>query len=590
MTSREWRYFWLRFGLVAVALVFLARLFFVQIVEHGKYVREANAMRIKQYELLAKRGEVYFMDGDNKVSPAILNERTWTIFVDPSFIIKNAGTNGVKTKEYVQEKLTEVLGDNLIVKWSKVWENEDNMYVEIAKQIDYDTVVKIKELGLKGVGRKETSRRVYPNGTMAAQLLGFMNAEGTASGVEGALNDRLTGTNGSLKTVTDVNEIPISIGNDNIEVPAQNGESIVLTIDENIQRKVDDVLENVVKRYGGGIAAASAIVMQPTTGKVWAMANYPTYNPEQYWKETDANVYVNRVTETPYEPASVCKPFTYAAAIDTGKLNPDSTYVNSGSTVVGDRTIRNAYSTADVLGTLTFRKALDYSLNTGSVEVLRRIGDGNITKSARKTLYNYYHDIFGLGERTGIELFEAKGTIISPEDSEGNAVRYANMTFGQGLNPTMIQVAAAFSSLINGGDYYTPTVIEGTYENGALVRSAGKLPVRRTVTKATSTEMRRMLEEVREHNGGKNDPAGYSVGVKTGTAETLDANGRYTSAKTIAGTLGFGGSAADGALPEYVIMIRLDGNRLLWGAIDAIPVFTEISNFMLEYLRIAPQI
>lgn len=589
MTSREWRYFWLRFGLVSVALIFLARLFFVQIVEHGKYVREANAMRIKQYELLAKRGEVYFMDGDNKVSPAILNERTWTIFVDPSFIIKNAGTNGVKKKEYVQEKLTEVLGDSLIVSWDKVWSNEDNMYVEIAKQIDYDTVVKIKELGLKGVGRKETSRRVYPNGTVAAQLLGFVNAEGTASGVEGALNQRLTGTNGMLKTVTDVNEIPISVGNDNIEVPAKNGENIVLTIDENIQRKVDGILKGVVDRYGGGIAAASAIVMQPTTGKVWAMANYPTYNPEQYWKETDANVYVNRVTETPYEPASVCKPFTYAAAIDSGKLNPDSTYVNTGTTKVGDRTIKNAYSTADIMGNLTFRKALDYSLNTGSVEVLRRMGDGNITKSARKLLYNYYHDIFGLGEKTGIELFEAKGMIVSPDDQEGNAVRYANMTFGQGLNPTMIQVAAGFSSLINGGDYYAPTVIAGTYENGELKPASAKLPVRRTVTKATSNEMRHMLEEVREHNGGKNDPVGFSVGVKTGTAETLK-NGYYTSEKTIAGALGFGGSKADGALPEYVVMVRLDGNRLLWGATDAIPVFTEISNFMLEYLRVAPQI
>jgi len=576
--------------LVAVALVFLARLFFVQIVEHGKYIREANAMRIKQYELLAKRGEVYFMDGDNKVSPAILNERTWTIFVDPSFIIKNAGTNGVHDKEYVQEKLTEILGDGLIAKWDKVWENEDNMYVEVAKQVDYDTVVKIKELGLKGVGRKETSRRVYPNGSMAAQLLGFVNAVGTASGVEGALDKRLTGSNGMLKTVTDVNEIPISIGNDNIEVPAKNGENIVLTIDENIQRKVDGVLKNVVDRYGGGIAAASAIVMQPTTGKVWAMSNYPTYNPEQYWKEKDPNVYVNRVTETPYEPASTCKPFTYAAAIDTGALNPDSTYVNTGATVVGDRTIKNAYSAADVLGTLTFRKALDFSLNTGSVEVLRRMGGGEITKAARKTLYNYFHDIFGLGERTGIELFEAKGTVISPEETEGNAVRYANMTFGQGLNPTMIQMAAGFSSLINGGEYYTPTVIAGTYSDGKLTRDSAKLPVRRTVTKATSKEMRRMLEDVRAQNGGKRDPAGFSVGVKTGTAETLDANGRYTSAKTVAGALGFGGSKADGALPEYVIMVRLDGNMLLWGSSDAIPVFTEISNFMLEYLRVEPQI
>ena len=150
------------------------------------------------------------------------------------------------------------------------------MYYEIAKNVDYDTVVKIKDMNLRGVGRKETSKRVYPAKNLAAQVLGFINAEGVGSGVEGALNDRLVGTNGMLKTVTDVNEIPLSIGDENIEVAAKDGENIVLTIDENIQRKVEKVLEKTVSESNGGVSAASAIIMQPTTGKVWAMGNYPT--------------------------------------------------------------------------------------------------------------------------------------------------------------------------------------------------------------------------------------------------------------------------------------------------------------------------
>lgn len=591
MTSREWRYFCLKTGLVAMALVFLARLFFVQIVEHGKYVSEANQMRIKQYELLAKRGTVYFMDGD-KVTPAIMNERTWTIFVDPSFIMKNTGVNGVRSKEEVQEKLTEILGDRIIVKWDKVWENQDNMYVEIAKGVDYETVVKVKSAELKGVGRKETSRRVYPNGKLGAQMLGFVNAEGTASGVEGALDDQLKGENGLLKTVTDVNEIPISVGDDNIEIPAKDGENVVLTIDANVQRKVEQELEKAYKNHNGGIKAASALVMDPRNGKVLAMANYPSYNPEQYWKETDANVYVNRVAETPYEPASVCKPFTYAAAIDLGKLNPDSTYNNTGTTKVGDRIINNAYGTSKRVGIITFREALDYSLNTGSVEVLRKIGNGDITKDARKTLYSYLHDGFGLGKRTGVEVFEAKGTIISPEEEDGNAVRYANMTFGQGMNLTMLQVAAGFSSLVNGGEYYQPTVIAGSYVDGKFTPAAAKLPTHRSIKESTSAEMRKMLQEVRtkESYGGPTDLPGFYVGMKTGTAETLNANGYYTSDKTVAGALGFGGSKEKGALPEYVVMVRLDGNTLLWGSLDAVPVFAEISNFMLQYLRIQPKL
>ena len=589
MNSRKWRYFWLKLGIVAVALVFLAKLFFVQIVEHERYVREANAMRVKQYELLAKRGEVYFMDGKKDVAPAILNERTWTVFVDPNFIMKNAGSNGVLDNKKVQEKLVEILGDKIIVKWDDVWANKDNMYVEVAKGIDYETVSKIKDANLRGVGRKETSRRVYPAGKVGAQLLGFVNAEGVGSGVEGALGERLAGKNGMLKTVTDVNEIPLSVGDENIEIPAQNGENIVLTIDTNIQRNVDRILEKTVTSSNGGIRAASALVMEPTTGKVWAMSNYPTYNPEEYWNEKDPNVYVNRVAETPYEPASVCKPFTYATAINEGKLNPDATYYNSGSTEVDDRTINNAYGTSSRVGTITFRKALDYSLNTGSIEVLRYLGGGSITKNARSTLYNYLHDRFGLGQKTGFELNEATGLIISPEDAEGNAVRYANMTFGQGMNLTMLQVAAGFSSLINGGDYYTPTVIAGTYEDGGLNAAEAKQPVRKTISAGTSAEMRKMLQEVRSENGGANDLPGYRIGVKTGTAETLDQYGNYTSKKTNASALGFGGLNSDDELPEYVVMVRLDGETLLWGSQNAVPVFTEISNYLLQYLRMQPK-
>jgi cell division protein FtsI/penicillin-binding protein 2 len=189
-------------------------------------------------------------------------------------------------------------------------------------------------------------------------------------------------------------------------------------------------------------------------------------------------------------------------------------------------------------------------------------------------------------------LNEAQGIIISPDDpsGEGNAVRYANMTFGQGMNLTMLQVAAGFSSLINGGDYYTPTVIAGTYNNKKFEAAAPKAAVRKTISSGTSAEMRKMLQEVRSENGGQNDLSGYRIGVKTGTAETINPEtGQYWSGKTNVGALGFGGSNTDDALPSYVIMVRLDGEKLLWGSLDAIPVFTEISNYMLQYLRIEPK-
>ena len=204
-------------------------------------------------------------------------------------------------------------------------------------------------------------------------------------------------------------------------------------------------------------------------------------------------------------------------------------------------------------------------------------------------LYSYLTDNFGLGKKTGIELNDAPGIIISPEEDEGNAVRYANMTFGQGMNLTMVQVASAFSSLVNGGKYYQPTIIAGTMNNGAFYRDDNKDAVRQTISESTSAQMRSMLEEVRANEVPKSgDKAGYKIGIKTGTSETYDASGKYTSDATIASVIGYGRKNVEGSIPEYVVMVRLDGSSLLWGSLDAVPVFTEISNYLLEYLRIEP--
>ena len=576
--SQSARYVLLRLVPAAMLFVFGAKLFFVQIVEHDRYVSEANSMRIQQRELIAKRGQIYMMTGPDKTVPLVMNERTWTIFVDPSY---------VDDKNKVQVELGKILGNQMTTTWDKVWANMENMYVEVAQNVNYDTVTAVKEANLKGVGRKETSRRVYPYGSLAAQVVGFVNANGVGSGIEGSMNKRLTGKNGMLKTVTDVNLVPLSIGDDNIEIPARNGEDIVLTLDENIQRKAEKVLQATIDGANGSIKNGSVLIMNPNNGRIWAMANYPTFDPSEYYKVTDASLFTNKTTAITYEPASVCKPFTYAMAINEGKLNPLDTYYNYGYTKVGDRIVRNASGTENYVGKRTFREALDQSLNTGSIEALRRIGGENIPKTARETMYDYLHDRFGLGQKTGVEIYEEAGNIYSPSHAEGNAVRYSNMTFGQGMSLTMVQVAAGFSSIVNGGDYYTPTIIAGVMKDEKFVPDAERAPVRQTISAATSETMRDMLQEVRRVKNPGVDIKGYNIGVKTGTAETYDDSGKYTSERTNVGAIGFGGSAKKGALPEYVILVRLETNTRLWGS-NAVPVFNELSNYMLQYLRIEP--
>lgn len=565
---------WLRLGLVLAMVVIGARLFQVQIIEHNKYVAAAETEHTRKFELLAERGQIYMLDG-SEVVPAVMNERVWTVFVDPSY---------VSNEKEVRETLDKILGKKIFVDWDEVFADKTRQYFEVAKNVVWDEISAVSEAGLKGVGQKGTTKRVYPYGEMASSILGFVNANNVGYGAEGALNSSLQGENGLLRTVADVNNIPLTIGDSNVEVPAVNGKDVALSVDTNVQRATERILAEALATKNASYA--SAIVMNPNTGRIYAMANLPTYDPEEYWKVSDISVYRNRVLEDPYEPASICKAFTFAEGIELGVISPTSTYNNTGSTQVDDRTIKNVWK--GMYGTITFQDALDYSLNTGSVEALRRFDGGKITKKGRELLYGAYHDKFGLGEKTGVELYEAKGTVIGPNEGYGLNVRYANMTFGQGMDVTMLQVAAAFSALVNGGEYYTPTAIAGEVVNGVLVEKDLAGPVRRSVSEETSSTMRQMLITTRRSStAGQSDKRGYAIGGKSGTAETYDDAGTYTSDTTIASFIGFGGASAD--LPEYVVMVRISGEgQGLQGGADAGPIFTQISNYMIDYLKIKP--
>ena len=192
---------------------------------------------------------------------------------------------------------------------------------------------------------------------------------------------------------------------------------------------------------------------------------------------------------------------------------------------------------------------------------------------------------FRLGQKTNVELPETAGVIIPPTEVEGNAVRYSNMSFGQGMDVTMVQVAAGFSAIINGGVYYQPTVLAGTVENGIFKAQAPKVIDGQVVKNTTSTQVRQMLTEARRLYYKNVDRAGYEIGGKTGTSEKI-VDGKYVENQTIATYLGYGGTNR----PEYVIMIRVDGKgKYLAGNTDAAPIFTDISNWLIDYLKLYPK-
>lgn len=564
---------------LVIMSVFIVRLFYLQVVRHEYYVGLANAEQMKQLVIPAKRGEIYAMDGGSPVK-MVLNETVYTAFADPKV---------VEAPEKVADTVRRVAGGNARPNLEELLAKKESRYQILAKEVTRKQAEMMKKENLKGLGFQEGTRRVYPEGQLMAQTLGFVNNEGKGQyGIEGHLDDQLKGKDGLLQAVTDVSNVPLTIGGKNINRPAKNGDNVVLTVDRNVQAYAEKALAAGLERSGA--TNGSVMVMDPQSGKVMAMANLPTYNPSEYEKVTDAAAFNNATISIPYEPGSDVKVMTMTAGVDKGVVEPQSTYNNTDYIKVEDRTISNAEK--GHTGVITLQKALNLSLNTGFVTVAQRLGDGqHITRAARDTMYHYFHDKLGLGKLTGIELAnESKGIVIPPTSPGGNAVRYSNMAFGQGLDVTMVQVCAAFSTIVNGGTYYSPTVLAGQMnEDGTFERAGAKPAKRDVIKKETSDKMRAMVHDARAAFYADRDKKGYYVGGKTGTSQTIE-NGKYVDNQTIGTYLGFGGDSNTGEGPKYVIMVQVSGKGMnLVGNKDAMPIFTDISNWLLDYLKLQPK-
>ena len=561
--------------ILILAIIFALRLFYLQIIRHDYYVAQAQQEQVKRERLPATRGEIYAMSGDSPVKIA-MNETVYTVFVDPAVI---------KDPEEVIETLKKIAGGNVRDGFEKMVKQKESRYQVVAHRLTRTQANKIKEEKLSGIGFHAVSQRVYPEGRLASQVLGFVNAEGVGNyGVEGYLNKRLAGEDGRLETVTDVSDVPLTVGGRNIREAAKNGDNLVLSIDRSVQGKVEEVIKRQAEKLKTD--QISAIVMDPNSGKILGMANYPDFDPAEYYKVKDGKVFNNASISNNYEPGSTVKAFTMATAIDKGVARASDTFYNTDMIQVGDAKIYNA--SKGKTGTITFQTAMDWSLNTGFVTLGQRLGNGsNVTKSARETIYNYFHDRFRLGSVSGVELAaEASGLIVKPDNPDGAEVRYSNMTFGQGMDATALQVAAGFCAVINGGDYYKPTVINGVVENGIYKASTEPTPVEKGVVSAdTSAQTSEMLRKARASAFGHVDKPGYNIGGKTGTSQ-VPKRGGYSDSETIASYVGYGGAEK----PEYVIMVSMYGEgKVLQGAQHALPVFTEISNWMIDHLKIQPK-
>ena len=346
-----------------IMALFVLRLFYIQVIQHEYYQRQADSEQMKKFVLHAHRGEIYTMDADTPTK-IVMNETVYTIWVDPT---------EVQEPNKVADVLNKVAGGNVRDNFKQYITMPDTRYQVLARKVTRTQAELIKKENLAGIGFDAVSQRVYPEGQLGAQVLGFVDNEGTGKyGFEQANDTTLKGTDGLLKTVTDVRLVPLTVGDKNINVPAKNGTNYVLTIDRNVQTKVEQALSDGMGKIGA--TQGSALVMDPNTGKVLAMANLPSFDPSNLSAVTDLSALNNNIITNPYEPASVMKTVAMSAGVDKGAMTPDSTYVNTDSIVIDDKTIQNA--TKGQTGTITMQLALNWSLNTGSVSLATWLGGG----------------------------------------------------------------------------------------------------------------------------------------------------------------------------------------------------------------------
>ncbi len=551
---------------VLCMLIIILRLASMQIWNSDKYKVLAENQRTGQQQLEPERGEIQIWDSFNNLpyTVATSNEKVM-VYVNPS---------QVQNIEEVAAKLSEITSVDPKEIIAKISDNTKK-YVVIKKDLSEDEQSRIKEAAITGVSFDRETSRLYPEKSMLAQLLGFVGYVGDvkqgAYGLELAYNNELSGTPGLLLEETD-NAGRWIFGGKRDRVPAKDGDSIMLTIDKTVQLKVEAVLKETVEKHSAD--SGSVVVMDPKTGAIIAMATYPTFDLNNYSKVEDPEIYLNQVTVGAYEPGSIFKPLTMAAAINEGKITPTTPFNDIGEVKVDEYTIKNSDDKAYGMQSMT--QVLEQSLNTGTIFAKDSIGNAKFLE---------YVNRFGFGQKTGFEVVESAGNLAN---LKGNIkVNYHTASFGQGISVTPLQMVQAFSAIANEGKMRAPYVVN------KIIRSSGELEeiappeARQVISSKTATEVAAMMVNVVENgHGTKAAVPGYYIAGKTGTAQVPRKDGRgYEENNNIGSFIGFG-PVED---PKFVMLVRVNHPRTVkFAESTAAPAFGEIARFLVQHYNIPP--
>ncbi len=579
-----------RITLITSAFLFLfflveVRLFQIQVLAHEKYKNMAENQYQGSTILNAKRGNIISSDGYVLAG----NQIDYLLYAEPKSI-----TDTVKFSQTLSQALSEVMSlrnsgsqpkSDLYSSYNEnIYKavNKNLLWVPIERGITPDERKYLEDQKITGIGFEEEPVRFYPEGNLASHVLGFVASNGNGEkvgyfGVEGSLNEELKGKQGKITEETDAGGLPILIGSYKKIDPIQ-GRDVVLTINRSVQYIVERELKDGVEKYNA--ISGSIIVMDPYTGDVLAMANYPTYDPGNFTQnDTEIDEKTGRklvekrnlaISET-YEPGSVIKPFTIATAIEHGLVTPETTYQDNGPVNYSGHLVDNW--DGKHWGTLNIIQLLQKSNNIGAAWV------GHLAGS--KNLYEYFTN-FGLGTRTNIDL-EGEDSGILRDYNSWTDIDLATAAFGQGLSATPLQMLNGFNVFANGGYLLEPKIIEKIKEPKKDIIIPTK-NVRRVISSETDKTMVYLLEQAAEGGEAKYFTLkDYKIAGKTGTAQVPE-EGHYSSDKTNATFVGFLSGTR-----RFSMIVRLNEPKTsIYAAETAVPLWMDTALELINFFGIAP--
>jgi cell division protein FtsI (penicillin-binding protein 3) len=541
-------------------LALSGRLVWVQGLDASARAQEAVAQRTVTRPIPALRGDITDRNG-TVLASSVQRYDLWVNQTQVDEYLQNSKTAEVKGVEAAAKELAPVLGWS-VSKTEKALTG-DAGFSYLRKNIEpavRDAAISLK---IPGIGADPVSKRIYPAGSVAGNVLGFVGADGSAlAGTELSFDDELAGTDGKTTYERGAQGQIIPTGKQET-TPAVNGDDVVLTIDRDLQWKAQQVIAGAVEQWGA--TGGSAVAYKPSTGEVLALAEYPTYDPNSPG-EADAEDLGNRSISSVFEPGSTGKLFTMAAAIEEGTVTPESEYEVPYEKYFEGERIKDSHQHPDQR--LTLAGVLKNSSNVGTVQ---------ISETLTPEVRHDYLLAFGLGQKTGVELPGESAGIVHPASDWTGRTRYTT-SFGQGYSVNALQMVSAVGTFANDGVRVQPSLISGVKEADGSVRPLGEPERTRVVSSKTADTMQLLMDNAVDDETSSAAVPGYAIAGKTGTAQVPD--GTYT-----ASFIGF--APADD--PEIVVGVFLFGlNTFISGSRAAAPAFSELTTFALQNQGIAP--